>query len=141
MEEHLQHLRVIFNMLIKHQLLVRKSKCYFGAYKVEYLGHFISAEGVSTDPKKIVVVQEWPTPKYVKELWGFLGLVGYYIRFIRRYGWISKLLTDLLKKEGLSRMTREIICSKNKLEGPKFLTGSEVAHWYLDEMDIQANAI
>lgn len=95
-KEHLQHLRIVFNLLIKHQLLVRKSKCSFGASEVEYLGHLISAIRVATDPKNIEAMQEWPVSKFVKELRRFLGLAGYYRRFIRMFGLISKPFTNLL---------------------------------------------
>ncbi|XP_015161375.1 uncharacterized protein [Solanum tuberosum] len=100
LSEHLEHLKITFELLVKHKLCIRQSKCSFGASKVEYLGHVISAEGVATDPKKIEAVKAWPSPKNVKEMRGFLGLTGYYRRFIRHYGVISKPLTDLLKKEG-----------------------------------------
>lgn len=58
MDEHVKHLRMVFNILKLHQYVVRKDKCVLAARRVEYLGHFISAKGVSTDPRKIQIVQE-----------------------------------------------------------------------------------
>ena len=98
MQDHLQHLESTFDILQQHSLLAKRSKCYFAQAKVEYLGHFISAEGVSTDPSKIEAVQKWPQPQNVSQLRGFLGLTGYYKRFVKGYGTICKPLTSLLKK-------------------------------------------
>ena len=97
-EEHLQHLAQVFEMLWKHQLFLKLSKCEIGATQVEYLGHILSAAGVSMDHRKLSSMLDWPVPTRVKDLRGFLGLTGYYRRFVKNYGVIAKPLTNLLKK-------------------------------------------
>nr|XP_027126014.1 uncharacterized protein LOC113742375 [Coffea arabica] len=97
-EEHLQHLNIVFGLLRQHSLKVNESKCAFAQQQIDYLGHVIDANGVEADPQKISAIMNWPIPRTIKELRGFLGLTGYYRRFIRNYGKIAKPLTDLLKK-------------------------------------------
>ncbi|XP_078167208.1 uncharacterized protein LOC144561976 [Carex rostrata] len=97
LEAHAKHLELTFQTLKEHQLYVKKSKCEFGVQQVHYLGHIISSDGVSTDPAKVKAMVQWPTPKDVKGLRGFLGLTGYYRKFIKGYGTISRPLTELLK--------------------------------------------
>ncbi|XP_057535294.1 uncharacterized protein LOC130813476 [Amaranthus tricolor] len=82
----------------QHQMFVKESKCAFVQSKVEYLGHFISACGVETDPRKIAAVARWLIPQNIKELRSFSGLIGYYKRFIPQYGTTCRPLHDLLKK-------------------------------------------
>lgn len=97
-DEHWQHLTTVFELMRANSLYTKDSKCCFVMDKIEYLGHFISAQGVETDPRKISTVVNWPVPTCVKELRSFLGLAGYYRKFIRSYDVISKGLTDQLKK-------------------------------------------
>lgn len=98
LEKHEQMLQRVFQILQQHKFLIKRSKCSFATTQVEYLGHVISGEGVATDPNKTQAVKQWPTPKTTKQLRGFLGLTGYYRKFIRDYGMISRPLTELLKK-------------------------------------------
>jgi hypothetical protein len=95
----LQHVRAVFQVLRDHRLALKQSKCSFGAQEVSYLGHIISNSGVAIDPAKIDAVQSWPTPTTVRALRGFLGLTGYYRKFIQDYGTIARPLTQLLKRE------------------------------------------
>jgi len=92
-------LKTAFEVLRQHTLLAKMSKCCFGKTQVEYVGHIITLHGVSINPKKVAAMKEWPVPKVIKELRGFLGLTGYYWRFVKHYGLISRLLTALLKKD------------------------------------------
>lgn len=85
-EDQLSHLHQTLELLQKHQLAVKKTKCSFGQSQVEYLGHIVSFDGVAMDPTKIQAILDWPIPKNVKKLRGFLGLSGYYKKFIPGYG-------------------------------------------------------
>lgn len=96
--EHEVHLRQVLQILSDNHLKVKQSKCSFAQPQLAYLGHVISANGVATDEDKIVAVRNWITPTSVKELRSFLGLSGYYRKFVRNYGIICKPLTNLLRK-------------------------------------------
>nr|XP_016500597.1 PREDICTED: uncharacterized mitochondrial protein AtMg00860-like [Nicotiana tabacum] len=98
LNEHKQHLERVLEIPREEQLFARLSKCSFGQSKVEYLGHIITWEGVAKDPSKIEAMINWPISKSIKALREFLGLTGYYIRFIQSYGIINRSLTSLLKK-------------------------------------------
>lgn len=98
LEDHLGHLQQVLDIIQSHQFSIKMSKCIFAQQQLEYLGHLVTANGVATEPSKIQAVVDWPTPGNIKQLRGFLGLTGYYRRFIRHYGMLSKPLTQLLKK-------------------------------------------
>ncbi|XP_054814737.1 uncharacterized protein LOC129315194 [Prosopis cineraria] len=100
LNDHVQHLKEVFSILRQHQFFIKKSKCSFAASEVEYLGHLIGGGQVRTDPKKVQAVAEWPEPTNIKQLRAFLGLAGYYRRFVKSYGILAKPLTLLLKKNG-----------------------------------------
>uniref|UniRef100_A0A8R7TPA7 Reverse transcriptase domain-containing protein n=1 Tax=Triticum urartu TaxID=4572 RepID=A0A8R7TPA7_TRIUA len=98
LQEHAEHLRQVFDLLRRDQWKVKRSKCSFGQQRITYLGHVISADGVTTDPTKIKAVTAWPTPTNVKEVRQFLGLARYYRRFVRQFGILARPLFNLLKK-------------------------------------------
>ncbi|TYK14463.1 Ty3/gypsy retrotransposon protein [Cucumis melo var. makuwa] len=99
-ESHLQHLGLALQVLRKNELYANQKKCSFAKTKVDYLGHIISGKGVEVDPEKIRAIKEWPTPKNVREVRGFLGLTGYYRKFVQHYSSIAAPLTQLLKLGG-----------------------------------------
>ena len=98
-EDHERHLRVILQTLREHQLYAKFNKCEFWLTEVRFLGHMVSASGVSVDPKKVKAVMSWERPKSVFEISSFLGLVEYYRRFIEDLSWLSSLMTRLTWKE------------------------------------------
>ncbi|WVZ15409.1 hypothetical protein V8G54_012975 [Vigna mungo] len=100
MGTHTSHLQQVFQKMREHELWVNRKKCNFRVKQLEYLGHLISGEGIKADPSKIEAMVAWPEPKDIRSLRGFLGLTGYYRRFVRNYGMIAKPLTQLLKKNG-----------------------------------------
>ncbi|WVZ90589.1 hypothetical protein U9M48_036876 [Paspalum notatum var. saurae] len=101
LEDHLHHLRLVFELLAQDSWKVKLSKCEFAQQQIHYLGHVISSQGVSTDPNKVSAIAQWPIPSSVKELRSFLGLVGYYHKFVPHFGIIAQPLTALLKKHAI----------------------------------------
>eukprot|EP00253_Pinus_taeda_P004481 PITA_04481 len=81
-EEHHEHLRVVLQTLREHQLYAKFSKCDFFKLEIQYQGHVITKDGIAVDPEKIKVIMEWPVPKDVADVRSFMGLAGYYRRFV-----------------------------------------------------------
>jgi hypothetical protein len=97
-EEHEVHLRLLLEKLWAHQLYDKFSKCEFWIKEVSFLGHVISAGGASVNPGKVKDILNWMPPTNVLEIQSFLGLAGYYRRFIHDFSKIAKLMTRLLQK-------------------------------------------
>jgi hypothetical protein len=127
--EHVQHLTAVLELLKQHELYVKESKCSFACTSLEYLGHIISTDGVATDPRKTEAMVHWPQPNTVTELRGFLGLTGYYRKFVRNYAIIARPLTSFLKKKAFQwteattsafEALKEAIASTPVLQLPNF---------------------
>ena len=97
--EHLQHIDPVFTTLRAHGLFLKRSKCSFKAPYVAYLGHVISTAGVPMDSDKVAAVTSWLMPHSLRGVQGFLGIPGYYRKFIHDFGSIAAPLTRLLWKE------------------------------------------
>ena len=94
-EEHEDHLRIVLQVLKDKQLFSKMSKCEFWLEEVSFLGHVISKGGIDDDPAKVEAVQQWEAPKTVTEIKSFLGLAGYYRRFIEGFSKIALPMTRL----------------------------------------------
>ena len=97
--EHEYHLRIVLQLLRDHQLYAKFSKCEFWLTEVRFLGHVVSSSRVLVDPEKAEAVMSWERPKSIFEIRSFLGLAGYYRRFIEDFSRIAAPMTRLTRKE------------------------------------------
>lgn len=101
-EDHLLHLKMTLKILRDHNLYVKRSKCQFGQREVHYLGHIVSQDGVRVDPDKVSAMVQWQKPRSPCAMRGFLGLTGYYRKFIQNYGKVAAPLTQILMKNAFT---------------------------------------
>nr|CAH66013.1 OSIGBa0093M15.3 [Oryza sativa] len=123
-EEHEEHLRLALEKLREHQLYAKFSKCEFWLSEVKFLGHVISSGGVAVDPSNVESILSWKQPKTVSEIRSFLGLVGYYRRFIENFSKIARPMTRLLQKEVKYKWTED--CEQSFQELKKRLVTAPV---------------
>ncbi|XP_050133164.1 uncharacterized protein LOC126609229 [Malus sylvestris] len=97
--DHIRHLNLVLRKLREHRLYAKFSKCQFWLDQVAFLGHVVSAQGIQVDPQKIAAVENWEQPRTVTEVRSFLGLAGYYRRFVQDFSMIALPLTKLTRKD------------------------------------------
>lgn len=95
MEQHVNHSKQILHTLKKIKLFLKQSKCMFAQIQVAYLGYIASTRGLEVDPKKVEAINKWLPPTSIRQLRGFLGLTGYYRKFVYKYAAVATLLTLL----------------------------------------------
>lgn len=130
LQEHMENLRLVFEKLRQARFKIQLDKSEFLRKEVEFLGHVITPEGIKPNPKKILAIQNFPIPKTVKEIKSFLGLLGYYRRFIKNFAKLTKPFTQCLKKGEKIEHTNEfkqtfelcknILCNDPILQFPDF---------------------
>jgi hypothetical protein len=123
-EEHEEHLRLVLQKLREHRLYAKLSKCELWLNQVAFLGHVISKGGISVDLSKVQDVLSWNAPTSVSDIQSFLGLAGYYRRFIEGFSKISKPMTELLKKDKKFEWTP--VCEASFQELKKRLTTAPI---------------
>ena len=94
-EEHKEHVKILLRELWEHQLFVKFSKCDFFKDKIQYLGHVVTKEWISVDPKNIRAIEDWPVPKDVTNIRSFMGITSYYQRFIEGFLRIANPINSL----------------------------------------------
>jgi hypothetical protein len=134
-QEHEQHLRVVLEKLRGHKLYAKFSKYEFWLEKVAFLGHILTTEGLAVDPEKVAAVSNWQQPTNVTEIRSFLGLAGYYQRFIERFSKVDRHMKELLRKD--RKFTWTDSCEKSFQEVKRRLTTAPV----LTIQDIQQDIV
>jgi hypothetical protein len=114
-EEHLQHLQQVFDRLQQAGLKLKPRKCHFLQRKVNYLGHVVSNKGIAPDPAKIEKIASWPIPNSPKEVQQFLGLAGYYRRFIQDFAEVARPLHRLTERNRPFKWSTECQTAFDKL--------------------------
>ena len=144
-EEHLERLELLLQRLHEANLKLKPSKCRLMQTKVTFLGHVVSGEGVSTDLDKIKLISEWPVPVNLKQLRGFLGLTGYYRRFVKDYSKAAGPLNNLLKKGRSFVWTEDCQAAfeelKDRLQQPPILTLPNDEDQFILDTDAADNSI
>lgn len=115
-EENVEHVATVLRLLREHNLYVKLSKCGFFQTEIHYLGHVVSKEGIAVDSEKIKAIMEWVAPKSVNEVISFMGLAGYYKRFIKNFSQISYPITSLQRKGKKFEWTEECEASFEQLK-------------------------
>jgi hypothetical protein len=123
-EEHEGHLRLVLQKLRDHKLYAKLSKCKIWLKQVAFLGHIVSKGGISVDPSKVQDVLSWKAPTSVSDIQSFLGLAGYYQRYIEGFSKISKPMTELLENDKQFKWTPT--CESSFQELKKQLTTAPV---------------
>jgi hypothetical protein len=123
-EENEQHLRMVLQVLREHQLYTKLNKCSFYQRQIHYLGHIISEEGIAVDPQKVEAIREWSVPRNVVEVRYFMGLAGYYRRFISGFSKIAHSITSLQRKEKKFQWNEE--CERSFQRLKQLLTSAPI---------------
>jgi hypothetical protein len=108
-EEHKTYIKQVLSKLGQWRLFAKLEKCQFNCKEIEFLGYIISPQGISMDPERVATIKEWPTPRNVKEILGFLGFCNFYRRFISGYSSIALPLTNTTKQNQIFTWTPEMI--------------------------------
>lgn len=147
-EDHSRHLDAVLARLAEHKLYAGKDKCAFALREVDFLGHVVGADGIKTDPAKVSAVRDWPQPRNVRDVRSFLGLTGFYRRFIKDYARVALPLTTLTRQDvpfswGEDEQTAFDTLKTLLTEAPVLVAPNPDLHYtvYTDASDFAAGAV